>query len=1402
VQQDVKSSAQGSEQLFRSIFENAQLGITFFNIDGRAVFSNRALHEMLGYTVEELSHIEKWDEIVHPDERASGSERYAELVEGKRDTYEREQRFIRRDGICVVADSKFQLLRDADGKPQYVVGLMEDITESKRAQEERDRLAKQMEMLLDSTGQGIYGVDLQGNCTFINRATCELVGYRPDEALGRNMHDLIHHHKPDGSVYPTDQCPVFRALKKGEGCCIDTEVIWRRDGTPIPVEYSSFPIFEDRTITGVVVTVVDITERKLTEEKRRASEQLFRSIFDNAQIGIAYFNIDSQEHVSNRALHEMLGYSGEELGRLGQWDKIVAPEDRAPGAERYAELTQGKRDTDEYEQRYIQPDGSIVIANNKFQLLRDASGKPQYIVGLTEDITERKHAQEAIQQSEKLFRSIFENAQIGISIFGIETQAHLTNRALQEMLGYPEKDLRGLDQWDRIVHPDERISNAKRYAEIIAGKRDTDEYENRFVRSDDRIVVGNGRFQLLRDASGRPQYIVGLTEDITERKRAQEALQESEQLFRTVFESAPVGMGLYNVPKAQYFTNRALHEMLDYTHEDLNSVEKWDQIVHPSQRVSGAKRYAELLEGKRDYDEWEQRFIRRDGRLVIADGAFTVIRDTAGNPLYLLNTTKDITDRKQAEADLVTAKEEAVAATKAKSDFLANMSHEIRTPMNAILGMTHLALKTDLTAKQRDYLTKAKVAAQALLGIINDILDFSKIEAGKMDVESTEFRLDQVLEDLSSVVCQRARDKDLEFLIAPPKNLPPNLVGDPLRLGQILINLVNNAVKFTERGEVLVTVALEEQLAERVKVRFSVRDSGIGMTSEQSAKLFQAFSQADTSTTRKYGGTGLGLSISKRLVEMMGGAIWAESEPGAGSTFHFTAWFGIGSEGKHKRFIPDLAGLRALVVDDNAQAREVLTEALLAYALRADSVSSAEDAVREIVAADSLDPYRLVLMNWQMPGMDGLQASRIIKRNDRLQHIPKIVMVTAFGREDIRTHAEEIGIDSYLLKPVTQSMLYDTLVDLFGFAGLEEHRSRERKDESAVHDATGIRVLLVEDNEINQQVATELLESAGAIVTVANHGGEAVKILTDGDQVPGFDVVFMDLQMPEMDGFTATRLLRGSPRLQKLPIIAMTAHALVEERQRCLDAGMNDHVSKPIDPDNLFSTLMRWAKPLPKPAVESRASFTSIKASDEVVLPEIAGIDLADGLNRVARNRRLYRDLLREFAAKQGNAAAQISTALERGDLKLAERIAHTVKGVAGNIGITEVQSVAQKLENALRDGDGKVSALLVEFAGLMGAQVHNIEKALRDSASPGPEKIRTSPLNAEAAAAAIARLRILLEAGDGDADESFQSLQDAVGSAVEKTHLEELSASISDFDFDAALVKLDEIANRCTKRG
>ena len=1520
-----------SEQLFRSIFENAQIGISFFRIDGHTVFTNQAFQEMLGYTEQELYRLENWNKIIHPDERVSGAQRYEEIIHGKREKDEWEQRFIRKDGSTVVANARFSLLRDSAGKPEYVASLTEDITESKRAQEERNRAVQQMEMLLESVGQGIYGIDMQGNCTFINRATCEMIGYKPSEALGQNMHSLVHHRKADGSPYPVDECPIYRAFKKGISCRVDEEVMWRRNGTSLPVEYSSFPILEDGKITGAVVTILDITERKAVErelqsildnstavvqvkdlsgrylrinrrfeeifgldrsqilgktdhelfpsdiadrfrandvevmrtgrplqfeetaphqdglhnyisikfplegddgvvyatagiftditmrkhaeEKLRESEQLFRSIFENAQIGISLYSVSGAQYFTNRALRKMLGYSHDELSSVEKWNRIVHPDERVAEAERYSALLEGKRDGGAWEQRFVHSDGRIVNTSQKVSVLRDATGKPQYILNMTEDVTERLQSKEALQASEQLFRSIFENAQIGIGVFKIDKQELSPNRALQEMLGYSEKELSRLETWDAITDPNESASDADRYSELVAGKRDKDEWEQRLIRRDGRIVITSVRFSLLRDAAGRPQYVASLQEDITERRIAEDLLRKREEELRRANFLADTALEL---SKAGYW-----HVPLDgsgWYNSSPRRVEVFGEIPRPDYRYRLDEMFANASEG----DETAAKAAREafnaavegkratydtvfaykrpiDGRIAWVHALGHMQKDAYGKPTDMYGVSQDITDFKRLEADLVAAKEAAEGATKAKSDFLANMSHEIRTPMNAILGMTHLALKTELTSKQTDYLTKTKVAAQTLLGIINDILDFSKIEAGKLEMEKAEFSLDSVLDNLSSIVSQKAHDKNLEFLVAAPHDLPPNLVGDALRLGQILINLVNNAVKFTERGEVVLTVALEEQVSDRVKLKFSVSDTGIGMTPEQTARLFQAFSQADTSTTRKYGGTGLGLSISKRLVEMMGGEISSESNLGVGSTFWFTAWFGTTlGEAKRKRFIPDLADMRVLVVDDNEQARVILSDALRGFGLRAESASSGQDAIQKVTFADSQDPYRVLLMDWQMPGMDGLEASRTIMHGSFLKQPPKIVMVTAFGREDIQARAEAIGIDGFLLKPVSPSLLCDTLMELFGATDEQGDRSRMAKRDVLSPDASGIRILLVEDNEVNQQVATELLESAGATVTIANHGGEAVKILTEGGVPPPFDVVFMDLQMPEMDGFTATKLIRTRSQLEYLPIIAMTAHALVEERQRCMEAGMNDHVSKPIEPDALFSTLMRWAPPRQGRTTQSESR--SAQLIDDVAFAEIEGVDTASGLKRVAGNKRLYRNLLARFADEQCDAGSQISAAIDGGQQELAERLAHTVKGVAGNIGVEGVFNTAARLERAIRERDARVRGLVEEFTQSLSSQIQTIGRALSDA--PVHQPAARTAFDANAALAAITNLRALLEASDGDAIEAFVAVGRLLTGAVEEESLNALGAAISNFDFATALLRLDDLAKKYSADG
>ncbi|MDG4562661.1 MAG: response regulator [Candidatus Competibacter sp.] len=815
-------------------------------------------------------------------------------------------------------------------------------------------------------------------------------------------------------------------------------------------------------------------------------------------------------------------------------------------------------------------------------------------------------------------------------------------------------------------------------------------------------------------------------------------------------------------------------------------------------------------EDRRLYQREDEAVIREVGRImretviVFADGrphhtlyAVSGFRNPDGSPGGLVGVIVDISPLKQAEAALLKAKEQAEAATQTKSMFLANMSHEIRTPMNAIIGMAHLCLRTELSAKQRDYVQKIHNASLSLLGIINDILDFSKIKAGKLALERIGFTLDEVLGAVSTMVAPKAHDKGLELLFHVPGGIPQRLRGDPLRLGQILINLLNNAIKFTEHGQIGVTVRLLEQVGHRVRLRFEVRDTGIGMNPEQSARLFQAFTQADGSITRKYGGTGLGLTICKRLVELMGGAIGVESTPGAGSIFTFTARFGLGETAwSARRALPAVFdGMRTLVVDDNAAAREILGEALRGASLRVETLASGGEAIAALRQADADDPYRLVFVDWKMPEMDGIETIRRIKRDSVLTHPPRVVMLTAFGREELRVQAEAAGADDFLVKPLNISLLLETLLALFAPSS-DGSPPREESDERRFR-LDGARILLVEDNDLNRQIAVELLYGAGARVTVANDGREAVEqALASLDDEQPYDLILMDLQMPRMDGYQATRHLRADDRFHQLPIIAMTAHALIEERQRCLDAGMNDHIAKPIEPEAMFRTLLRWVgrkvSAAENPALATTAART---VGEETALPVVAGLDTVSGLRRSGGNSRLYRELLGKYLDGQGDAPARIRAALAAGDRETAERLAHTLKGVSGTIGAEAVQAPVAVLEQAIRNdvAPREVETFLRQTEESMAALLEPLRTALaHPTAGPDTRAEATAmPRDHDQARTLLVGLETLLRDDDAEAVEYLHEHRARLRACLPPASFRAMEQAILNYAFDEALTQL-----------
>ncbi len=856
----------------------------------------------------------------------------------------------------------------------------------------------------------------------------------------------------------------------------------------------------------------------------------------------------------NAATERLFGYRREEL--VGQRVEILVPETAAARhvslrdgyLAHHAPRAMGAAGQDLFGRR---KDGSLVPVEISLSPMDSPDGL--LVVSAVRDVSDRKAAELELRTSRAMAESALDLTRAGYwHIDYADPEYRVMSERARIIYGKPLRHDRRYHitrEWFAgVAAVDPAIAEAS-YAAYLATVNGTrDRYDSTYPYKrpiDGRVIWCRAIGTIERDENGRPVRMNGVVQDVTDIKAAERQVEESEERLEAAARGANLGLWDVDPATGTILVNDVFERQLGYEPLTLRETPEkwsklrgglagWSELLHPDDRAHVVELIRRHLAGETETYRVEHRVRSQDGsyKWILSVGN-SVHRDAEGRSLRASGVHLDINAIKEMHTALERARDAAEAATRAKSDFLANMSHEIRTPMNAIMGMTHLALQTVLTPQQTDYLVKAHGAAEALLGIINDILDFSKIEAGMLEIERIDFSLDDTLESVANLTAAKAEQKKIELLFDRPPDVPATLRGDPLRLTQVLVNLANNAVKFTEAGEIVLSVRVEARDRDTVTLRFSVRDTGIGMTLEQQGKLFQAFSQADSSTTRRYGGTGLGLSICRSLTAMMGGRIWVESEPGAGSEFFFTATFGVSAhERKRIEPHPDLRGMRVLVADDNETSRGILRGMVEGMGFVVTVASSGAEALQRLADARERAPFALVLLDWKMAGLDGFQTLDAIRADTGNYGRPKVVMITAHGREEIIKRAQTARLDGFLIKPVTQSTLFDVIMAAFGKASDEPKRPRSMTDRAVdVERIRGARILLVEDHEINQQVAREVLQQAGFTVVLANDGREAVEAVKQAR----YDAVLMDIQMPLMDGRPRASSARGNRRPRSRP---------------------------------------------------------------------------------------------------------------------------------------------------------------------------------------------------------------------------------------------------------------------------
>jgi PAS domain S-box-containing protein len=1171
--------------------------------------------------------------------------------------------------------------------------------------------------VVESVADGLLTLDELGRIESLNPAAAAMFGYAPDEVIGQHVNMLIPADLRQGH---SRKMADYR--QSGQPASVHTSGVeshgLRKDGSRFPIQVSIREMcFEHkRMFVGIVR---DVSAQKHAEQEMRVAEERFRLVSQATNDVVWDLDFATEQTWWNEGILHQFGYPPSEVDPgPAWWSERLHPEDRDDLLARIdRQLDSGCLSwTEEY--RFRKADGSYIHIEDRAYIIRDGAGRPTRAIGAMMDVTKRKLAKDLLRRSEERFSNVFNMSPVAITITRAADGRFLdANDALLQMLGYRRDEVVGnssmaIGFWyttEERTAMVERIQHHGSVRDFPMRGRTKDGAMLDLLISVDQLEL-NGE-----------SYLFCFLTNITDRKRAEEALRDSEERFRSIVETTEDWIWSIDVKGCLLYANPAVEDILGYPAEQLLGTSILHHL-HEEQRAHVEASLSQVVTQKGRWSNLLMRWRHKDGSDRYTQSNAVPILDESGELIGYRGSDHDITLLKRYEQNLEEAKHKAEAANQAKSEFLANMSHEIRTPMNAVIGLTSLVLNTRLSGQQREYLELMKSSADSLLRLLNDILDFSKMEARKLELDPIEFDVREAVGNTLKTFAASAGERQIELTCHVAPTVPAVLVGDPGRLAQIIVNLTGNALKFTRQGEVVVRVAAEPQADNGTLgtlLHISVADSGIGMSEEQQATIFQAFQQADSSTTRQFGGTGLGLSIVSQLVALMDGSIRVDSALGTGTTFHVAVRLGVPERqppapGAQQPLA--LKGMPVLVVDDNRSNRLILAEILTSWGMRPALAAGGQQALEEMRQQAALGtPFPLVLLDADMPQVDGFDVAGAIRAAPELDSACVMMLSSSDVSAEI-ARCDALGVTGFVRKPVKQSELFDAIVTAANSAPRPAAGASEDDALLSAPPPRRLNVLVAEDHPVNQVLIAAILNGRGHAFSIANNGVEVLRLLerAPGGQPP-FDVVLMDGQMPVMDGYQATREIRRRERGtgKHLRIIAVTANAMKDDRDRCLAAGMDDYVSKPIDADQLLERLESAA---PAAGVDQAPAATAATAAAAAAPATLEAFALDAALKRARGKRTLLRQLVQLLLQDLPETLAALEAALAAGDARLVERTAHRLRGAAFTVCAEPLAAAAAGLELAARDADparmqveaGELQARATELTAELNAFMEN----------------------------------------------------------------------------------------------